>query len=628
MFYGESEIFDLKQESFPDTDCEIPEELLDNEDLKQIPTIKHTKEKCDKRSPFNGLATLITIVKNYDYISLMESAYAPVGNKPFKLKKTKDADISDEVKKEASIDFYEFIQSFIDQNEIKIDEIPIAFNSTSLTELSKELSTSAKKIADQKVEESLIKCENIIEKTFKDTRFMRQYLEAGKDTTVYPLGVIWIDEAVMATTKKIKNGKLKYLKEVVSKAKRIDPCYFWATPDWEINKSGRAFFRLVEKTKGDLMRCLDKDVSGSEYISNNLKYKLEHIGDYHREYRAMLFRDSFNLSEGYYDVIISRGFYNREYIESTGVTIDEKFNGDTIIPAEIWKLDNAVIKVKVLNTADERLGVYTSSFRRFGNSIYGLSLKEFIHPFAEMYEGAVKAVDRDVGKTASSIIQIDTSVIENPEEYFKTDKETGAIVLDLSSDLMMPFDSSLSTQMLSPNFKGVPVTVDQFKGNLSSLIPVVSFVFEQMEKISGIPNILVNTDNISSALRTTESLNAAFHASSKGVQALLRDMETLVLMPCIQMTYDIKAYNGDMADFLSVADPEILLSDALNRDNNDNMKLLEGIQVMGQTGLVPPEKLAGVLNIVGRKLYGFSEDIIPNIAPVSVAGTTEAPSVN
>mgnify|MGYP007014125644 FL=1 len=252
----------------------------------------------------------------------------------------------------------------------------------------------------------------------------------------------------------------------------------------------------------------------------------------------------------------------------------------------------------------------TTVFRRKGQSIFGWSLHEFLYPFAKLYEGAIDAVDRSVGKSIGSLIQVDTGVIEDPTKYMTKNEQTGEVELDLSEDVIIEFDSTQAFS--SPNFKGVPVSVTQLPSDLTKLLPVIDFAHTELERISGIPSILVNSNNISSALRTNSNFNASFTASAKVVQSLLRESEVRVLEPSIRFIFDSKAMSGDMKEFLIEAEPEILLSDTLTRELNDDQELLQSMQFFGQfADRIPPEKLNSLINTVGREVYHLREDLIP-----------------
>lgn len=622
---GMTEFINLNVNNNPDCGCVAEKQescAKCEEDLIDACSSEDFCKTLKSVSPYSGLANLLTTVKKYEYIALIENAYAQIGNKPFKFKSCKDAQTNKEEKEEAAKDFYAFLQNFLEENEVRVHEIPEAFNLNTLSEVSETLEDSAQAQADERLRQSIITEENVMERIFKRSNFMSEYMEVLKDTTDYPIGILWADDKAIKKERVISGGKLKFNKTIQCDVKRVNPCYFWATEDHQLNKPGCAVFKLEQYSSGDLHQWIDKGITGSKKLTENVK---EFIDDNEQGYRnesTALFSDHTLLNKGLYDVLVTRGYFSKENVEEENVNIPDEYKYETFVPCEIYFTQHGVLRVRVLECPDEQLGVYTTVFRRNGQGIFGYSLHDFIHPFAKMYEAMVDGIDKNMANSTSSIIQIDRGVIDNPEKYLNKDEKTGDITLDFSEDWIVEFDSS---DVFNPNFKGFPIHIDQLPNNLNTLLPLNDFIFREIERLSGIPSILVNSNNISSALRTTKNFNAAFTASAKVIKSLLREGEKRILKPAIQFMFDRKAMSGDMKNFLLDAEPEILLSDTLTREANDDQDLLIGAQTLAQLGggLIPQERLSALINTVGREVYDLEEDLIPGVSPLA----TNTPSV-
>lgn len=615
----------MQSDEFVVRTCECDEtescELCDNGGIEPC-SMESCFNDMRKRSPFDNVANLLTTVKKYEFISLAENAYAQIGNKPFKLVANKTTGITDEEQTEIAQFLYDYIDSFLTTNEVKIDELDVAFNLNTLQDITNALAEEVQMNAENRINESLSRNEEIIERIFKRTDFMKEYLEVLKDTTEYPLGVMWIDDHKVVKTRKVVKGKMKMVHSVQCETNRIDPAYFWATSDWKLNQPGRAVFRLGEFTAGDIRRWKEFNVAGSETLNENIDAFLNDHPSSYRMYEAMLFEDHCVLKEGLYDVLICRGKFNKSAVEELGVTIPDLYEHDDIIPIECYYAGSQILKVRVMEYANDDLGVFTTLFRRSNNSIWGYSLHEFIYPFARMYQGTIKSLDDSVGKSVASIVQVDLGVMDDPDNYIKRDKDTGEVVLDLTDDLLVEFNSSKS--FTSPNFKGVPITVDGYPSQLNEIIPVIDVIFRNLEIITGIPSMLVNGSNVSSALRTNSNFNAAFSASAKVVKSLLRESERRVLEPAIRHVFDLMAMSGEMKDFLIEVEPEILLSDTLTRERNDDQLLLQGVQLLSQfNGMIPPERMGQLVNTLAREVYGIERDLVPDVGVMSTKPQTE-----
>lgn len=618
-----SELIKLNKNNSPECGCAQSESCAECEDeLVDVCDSEEFKKVCRETSIYSGMANLLTTVKKYEFIALMENAYAQVGNKPFKFKSTKEAETSDEEREQAASEFYAFVENFLEVNDVKINEITTAFNVSTLGEVSSTLEDEAKAQAKNRLDKSVQIEETVMEKIFLRANLMQTYREVIKDTVDYPIGVMWADDLTIKKQRIVSNGVLKFDKTVQCGVRRVDPCYFWMTDDHTMNNFGRAVFKLEQFTSGEIQNWVTKRVTGSSKIDTNVSEYLEDNKDGYRETKAALFNDHWLLHKGLYDVIVSRGHYHIDGVKQMGIDIPKEYKGENYVPCEIYFSNNTLLRVRVMTCVDETLGVYTTVFRRNGQSVFGYSLHDFVYPFAKMYEGMLESMDKNMANSTSSIIQIDRGVIDNPGAYMKKGDD-GEYEMDLSEDWIVEFDSS---DAFNPNFRGMPIQIDQLPSNLSKLLPLRDFIMREIEEISGIPSILVNSSNISSALRTDGNFKSAFSASAKVVTALLRGNEDRVLKPVIQFFFDAKATSGEMKQFLIDAEPEVLLSDTLLRENNQDQELLNGVNTLIQlgSGLIPQEKIAGLVNLVGKEVYNLDEDLIPGVSALSTV-TASAP---
>jgi hypothetical protein len=580
-------------------------------------TIDEFCKNDESISPFTGTANLLATVKKYEYIALVENAYAAIGNKPFKFKTTRTASPSDDEKKEAAAEFFPFVEQYLEENQVRVHELPEAFDLTTIGEVVESLAKDAKARADNRMQASLEREEAVMERTFHRANFMEEYMEALRDTTDYPIGVVWADDVALKRENRVVGGVLKRRYEIQCDAERVDPCYFWATRDHKVNSLGCAFFRLKRYTSGDLRRLIDKGIVKNKTLKDNINHILETHPDGFIQHETSLFEDHANPlnPKGKYDVLVGRGYFSKSSLDQLDIEIPSDYSLETYIPCEVFTVDHKLIHARVMPIADENLGVYTTSFRRSGKSIFGYSLHNFVYPFAKLYEGMLDSIDRNMGNSTSSIIQIDRGVVDNPEKYITVGKD-GSYELDLSEDWIVEFDSS---DVYNPNFRGFPIHIDQLPSNLDKLLPIREFIIRELEFFSGIPSILVNSNNISSALRTTSNYNASFNASAKVVKALLREGERRILKPAIEFFFYTKAASGKMKDFLIEAEPEILLSDTLTREFNDDQALLEGVVTLSQLGQgrIPEDKIAALINKVGREVYNLNEDLIGGVSPLA-----------
>lgn len=597
--------------------CEGDEHCdLCDESLAEICTTEDVMEAMDNVSPFRQVARLISTIKAYDYTSLVEHAYAKTGNKPFKLKSNKEITINEEEMNELAGLLSANIEAYIEQNDIRIDEIPYAFDFNAMSELVGAFEDYLLKKAKKHNDDEVQRYEESLERTFNRTNFMEQYIECIKDTANFPLGILWIDDNAIKKEKRISNGKVKIERKIQASAERVHPAHIWFTPDYSFSEVGRAVFRAKRFTHGDIMRWKNMGIAGSKKIESNITKFLEKYNEGCFIPYIMLFRNVNPLINYDYDVMIMRGMVKRHQVEELGVEIPATLKDENFIPCEIYFSGAYILRCRVMDVLDRHLGVYTTVFRRNCDSIYGYSVYDFCMPFASLYMNTMDAIDRSVGKSVGMFIQIDRAVIDDPDKYFKRDAK-GNIILDITEDQLIEFDSNQAFG--APNFKGIPINITQVPSNLDKLMPMLELVIQEMERITKIPNLLTDGSDVSSALRTTSNMNMAYNSSAKVIQALLREAENRVLRPGIAYLFDCELMNERVHPGLLELEPEILLSDTLVRETNDAAELVQGLQVLSPyMQIIPPEKFATLLNTVARKAFGFTEDIMPDAGVFNV----------
>lgn len=596
----------------PECSCEGDESCdLCDESLVEICSTEQVSERLEGLSPFAKVAQLISTIKVYDYISLAEHAYASIGNKPFKLKSNKEIEISDADMNELASLLTANIEAYLVQNDIRVNEIPEAFDFVAMADLIKGFEDFLLSKASKRNQEMLTRYEDGLERIFNRTEFMQQYLECIKDTGNYPIGVLWIDDHGLKKTKRIdKNGNVALDVKIQSSVERVHPSHIWFTPDFSLSDPGRAVFRIKRFTRGDIHLWKEMNVAGSEKLNRNITKFLEQYEEGGFIPYTMLFRNLNPVISYDYDIMIARGLFSKKKVEELGIEIPAVMKNENYVPCEIYFSGDYILRVTIMNVLDKRLGVFTTVFRRNCDSIYGYSVHDFCYPFAKLYMGVIDGMDRNVGKAMGMIIQVDTAVILDPEKYFRRDA-SGNIVLDITEDNLIEFNSLDAAG--APNFKGFPITVTQIPSNLDKLIPMLNIVVQEMERVTKIPNMLTDGSDISSALRTTSNFNMAFKASAKVIQALLRESENRLLKPAIKYMFDSEILNRRVPSGLLEIEPEILLSDTLVREKNDGAEMLQNFAMLqNYRDMIPPQKFAALLNTIARDVFGYKEDLIPD----------------
>ena len=566
--------------------------------------------ECEKQGVFDSIAQLLTQVKLHDFTAGVVDVYSRVGNRPHSLKNKNDTQLLDKELNASAQAFYAQLQSFLDDNEVKIDEIDTLFDFDSLAEIRDRLIGVVQQDANDKADALLGKYSDALENVFADTNFIDEYIAAVSDTRHYPLGVLWCDGHSLIKNRVIKAGKLRAKFNVVSTAKRIDPRYFWATDDWTKSKSGTMCFRLVRVSTGDVVRMKsDQTVAVQENITEFLSINT----DGSRLYAAGLFTDDYAFSStGTHDVLIARGMFCRQSLEQYGVSIPAEMGDESHIRAEVHYAGAMVLRILIIPYVMDDYGVYTTVFRENGESIWGLSLISFVWPFAKMYEGIIKHIDESVENSVGAIVSLDVGVLTNPEQIMVTNEKTGQVEVDLHGTTIITFDST--NALGSPNFKGIPIHVTNLPSDLDSLIPTLGVVFQQLEVLTGVVSAGGGVQPSASAIRSADMVNLVYERASRPMKAILRYSESNMLRPAIQFFLDMLMIRSSGIGLSIDLHPIILLSAELTREANQDAAAwgdVERLATGDVRGVIPNQTIADQYNVLGRKL-GYTKDIVPS----------------
>ena len=571
------------------------------------------------KDPLNNIAELLLSVKREDFQAAVSAYYAPVGEMPGKLNPPPVTDLPADELKKLAMAFFENIQSYLDETQMTVEQIPDGFEFNNVLELLSNMRQAAMDDVQDSVRKATLEAEKKLTGLFTRIKFMKHYQDVLDDITEYPIAGLWCTRKSLNKAVKIRNNKVTIDQKTMPDMDRIDPCYLWLSPDWRRDKHGRAVFTLKQVDCSTLEWC--KRQTKKQVVLDAIDSIDTDAGGY-RLNSGHLFTEDL-VDDGTFDLLIGRGRYKKEDLEEyiDGLDKDCKwFN------AEVWMLDQRIIYVDILPDWVDAIGgygVYLTRFRNYGNSPWGLSLDEFLRPFALMFEGALKGINSSVKKTQGSIISIDLSVIENPDQQLSRDPKTGEVTMDLSGDTLIPFDSSQAVG--SPNFKGKPVHIDKFPTDLPELRLTIATVLAYMELFSGIPSILSTGTPESSAIRTDQSYETAHRSAAKKPASILAKSRVSVLEPAVRFFYYAGIDLGFVQGMFLDAYPEIMLDERLSRWISHRRNMAATLNDIGPyAAQLPPERIGSLINMVA-KVNGIEEELIPETNPIGNVTTTQTP---
>jgi hypothetical protein len=579
------------------------------EDLKQI---CHSHDFVCDNSPFRFISEYLCLTKAHDYVALAEDAYGRMGNRFFSFSDIGDAEVTDaDIENVANLVKAE-LQRIIDSTGITIDELGTVIDPSALIQMVADRESTIRSNYAKMKEVLYNRIESQAEAVLDDTNFLTEYMNIVRDTTIYPIGVLWTDLESVSNESFVKNGKIVNRKVEKIKVERVPPYDVWFTPDYRRDRPGRAVFRVKRLSKDTLEKMRD-DTSTHSKIRDEITQFLIDYPDGGFPAHILLFQNYMPFVDWQYDVLCVRGKFRSENVRSY---VSEKIQSD-YVECEIWYSGSAIIKVSILKLTDKYRGVYTTSFRyRDNDSMWGIGLWDFALPFAKTYESVWKEMNESVGRSLGAIVQIDRALVENLEDLQEKDPTTGKMVLNLTNKIV---EIDTSKTVFNPNSKGVGVIVDVLPSNLEKLGPLLSMALDALEQVTKVPRMLTDGGDISSALRTTSNFNAAFAASNKVIQSLLRTGEKQVIEPFLKLMFQAMLLKmPDLSKELGDNVPEIILSDTMARTQGDNQLAAQALQFFSAVrDRIPEDNFNALINAAANRTYGIKENLVPTSAVIT-----------
>ena len=584
---------------------------------------------CKDENKLDRIAELLATVKIGDYLAVINRVFAPVGSRPMAIKSTTfnpEIYADEHEMTRAAQALYDYIDNIIKQHQVTIEEIPEAFDFNSIIDMVEKLTDVANQKLMDRIQRANALAEDRMALLFTRINLMKTYQHVLADIAYAPIGIIWCDHNILQPVINITKGKVTRRQEQLAGVNRIDPCYFWNTPDHTTDRKGRAVFTVRRLDFNTLESLMDKAT-----LSIQRKAIKAILYDENNKPRQSYTNQTFqlvtdnDLENSYlFDVLVCRGSFQAKQLAV--LFPNEKFT-QTFVDAELWYLNGTIIFADLLPDYYDKYGVFTTNFRplKDTSSLWGYSLFEFIDPIVSLYQDALKQLDIAIGKSNSSITMVDISVIDQPEKYFKTKVVDGKTetYFDLSGDSVFLFSSN---NALSNTFTGIPIKTDQLPHNMNVLFPAINFFMNLLDTFTGLPSIMTTGNPDSSAVRTDQSYATAYRNASSQLAAILGRGKESILLPMLRFFYYLCIDNNDIFKNYPINDyPEIMLDEQLAFQLQYNQNQTKGLlQDLGPfANQLSPDIITSIINQMGKQVYGLKTDLIPGINPLSTSAPAQ-----
>lgn len=272
-----------------------------------------------------------------------------------------------------------------------------------------------------------------------------------------------------------------------------------------------------------------------------------------------------------------------------------------IFDAEVWVVNNLVIKAKINAHPLGKKPYYKASFRKRNGSFWGEGLPQILKDIQDMCNAAARSIVNNMAIASGPQVGVDIGKIAEGED-----------ITSLFPWKIWQFDESTTVGQTGGR---PPLWFFQPSSNVAELMQVYEFFSKEADNKSGVPRYAYGTGGGTSALGTATGMTMMMNNASKGIKQVVKNIDNGMIAPSIQAIHThIMLWDEDEA---IKGDIKIKAtgSSALVAREQQQVRLNEAMQIaMSEIGvnIIGEEGLALLLKSVFKGLDAEIEGIVPS----------------
>ena len=264
--------------------------------------------------------------------------------------------------------------------------------------------------------------------------------------------------------------------------------------------------------------------------------------------------------------------------------------------AEVWVVDNIVIRAMVNPHPLGRRPIATSSFVKRPGTFWGRSLPQILRDVQRVANATARALVRNVAFSSGPIAEIETDRLEGEDTNLRHIEPYR--IFHTNSD-------AINANRPAINFNQVNSTAPQLTATYDRFV-------KEADDISGIPAYVLGNPNVAGAGRTLGGLSLLMGNAAKGVKRVISNIDKDVIEEITSAMYTFNMlFHPDRG---LKADAQIIArgSAGLLQRELSQARTVEVLAVLTpyfQTGIVPSEGLTNLLRDIVKSM-GYDPDLV------------------
>ena len=305
--------------------------------------------------------------------------------------------------------------------------------------------------------------------------------------------------------------------------------------------------------------------------------------------------------EGKIDALQFWGSVSGDKLAEWGV--EEELDPEREYEAEVWLINNVVIKALLNPDPLGKKPYYKASFRELYGQFWGIGLPEIIKDSQTMCNAAARNLADNMSIASGPQVGVDVSLMPEGEDYE-----------NIYPWKVWPFD--MSSGMASSGGRQ-PIWFFHPPSLANELMAVYDKFSQEADTKSGIPRYAYGNKESGGPLSTATGFSMMMDNAARGIKKVVRNIDQGVIRPLLQYTYQwLMLYEEGFAQKYQ-GDIKIIArgSSALVAKEQKQMRTVEVLQmVLGSPHLTELAGMHGVAEIFRKVLQGIDvgvDDVIP-----------------
>lgn len=477
---------------------------------------------CDDIDPEIKIKMNITSPIARGITGLLRDVFANAIENPFTVKATPIADVNDELR--------ELSAEILRGKLAEFGLMGYEFSNSQAFKIGEEIREAALTEAQEQADRAAEKMSILVQDNLRDARWLQEFGDFLYNFVVYPTAFMKSPSIRLTKVKEWQGNRPVIRDKLVRGVENISPFDIYPAPHAKTIDRAEYVIERRKISKAELVGLFSTPGFHAEGIK---EVYIEYPGGYIEPYEDSDHGEEVQEStttgggdemgddaQGFYDTLGFYGAIRGDILSTFGIEVPDE---NTTYEAEVWLVDDIIIKAKLNPDPLGRRPFFSASFEPIPGAIWGESPVSRLESIHRICHATVLAIVRNMGYSSGIQGEVD------PER-----------LIDETEDPRIIQPNTLKLVDNSPSYGGAPAyRYTQIPNIVPQLMDTLEKFQYQAYELIGIPRVAFgSSENLGTVGRTSGGVAMILNQASKSVKFALRIVEEQIIEPVIQTFID------------------------------------------------------------------------------------------